>query len=256
MDISRRPSFLACFKFFLIVSCLYLIDAISASANHQDNTTDNHQDNTTAYYTTPGEEDASRNQNKVENFNPKLFITSKNSSNCNLTFFDSFQLKNLNCTMDDYTANVSVPKQIWLGIIRNGTDKVYIMSPHCPPEYCKESIIEIDPDGYFDENKHCSNGRKGILCGQCIEGYSVTYGDNYCKKCSNKYWPPAIILVGLVGLLLVLVIGFFDITVANGPISVIIFYTNVVKANEEVIFTHNTWFGRVLAIWICNCRLG
>ena len=57
----------------------------------------------------------------------------------------------------------------------------------CPEHYCR---CHDEHEGYlckFDEHSQCANSRVGILCSQCPQGKSVTFGDESCKKCSNLW---------------------------------------------------------------------
>ena len=85
----------------------------------------------------------------------------------------------------------------------------------CPKNYCKypktssnEYLVEK-----FEEDQVCREHRKGILCGQCEDGYSVLLGDEACRKdCSNLYILfilYAIIVFGIVMLVMLINLDVF-----------------------------------------------
>ncbi|XP_065671161.1 uncharacterized protein LOC136089255 [Hydra vulgaris] len=58
----------------------------------------------------------------------------------------------------------------------------------CPQSYCKcHSGIE-EYLCQFDVKEQCSENRRGRLCSQCAEGYSVAFFNEDCKICTTKWW--------------------------------------------------------------------
>jgi hypothetical protein len=84
----------------------------------------------------------------------------------------------------------------------------------CPFGYCK------DKNGYsdyllFDRNNQCAEDRKGRLCSECKEGYSVAFGSERCEKCKNINI--LIIIVFFLALsLVVMVLMYFNIDAFSG----------------------------------------
>ena len=80
-----------------------------------------------------------------------------------------------------------------------------------------------------------TNSLSGGACG-CPPGLSLSLGDpEYCLKCSNVYLV-LIIPFALAGLALVFFIKVLNLTVAEGTINGLIFYANIVQANQAVFF--------------------
>jgi hypothetical protein len=115
----------------------------------------------------------------------------------------------------------------------------YLIYPFCPYNYClpPTTTVEINlnlPDG---ADAQCADGRSGLLCGQCRSGLSLSIGSSRCVPCSNM-WPvtlPIMIIVGLLaGVILVVLLMSINLTVAVGTLNSIIFYANIVQANNSI----------------------
>ena len=103
---------------------------------------------------------------------------------------------------------------------------------YCPFGYCDPQQVTFD---LTNPDTQCAFNRSGILCGACKQGYSTILGSSKCLQCSNNYL--AFLLVfGVAGILLVLFIKLLDLTVAHGTINGLIFYANIVWANQSILF--------------------
>ena len=128
----------------------------------------------------------------------------------------------------------------------------------CPLDYCSiDSNVHFNLDDNSDEQ--CSNNRTGTLCGQCKPGLSVMLGSNACSQCTNTY---LVTIVGFIiaGILLVVFILILNMTVSIGSINGLLFYANVVKLNESVLFPNGSipvisqfisWINLDLGIEVC-----
>ena len=125
-------------------------------------------------------------------------------------------------------------------IQRNGNNWLYhslqhnciVIHENCPFDYCDTSLV------FLNLNKselQCMYNRSGILCGACQTGLSLTLGSNQCETCENKYLTllSAFIIAGI-GLVVLLLISSF--TVSVGSTNGLLFYANIVKLNEAVLF--------------------
>ena len=104
-----------------------------------------------------------------------------------------------------------------------------------------------------DSDDQCNYNRKGILCGQCSEDLSRVLGNSRCKKCTDTYLV-LLLLFAAAGVILVAFLLLLNLTVAVGTINGLIFYANVVAANDALIFPSdsNTYVDilRVFIAWI------
>ena len=109
-----------------------------------------------------------------------------------------------------------------------------ITASTCPLDYCSvDTRLLFNLDNHSDYQ--CSNSRTGTLCGQCQPGLSIMLGSNSCSHCTNTYLllVPAFIIAGI---LLVFLLIILNMTVSVGSINGLLFYANIVKLNESVLF--------------------
>ena len=115
---------------------------------------------------------------------------------------------------------------------------------YCPLDYCSQELPYID---LSTPDEQCQYNRSGILCGQCTSNKSTVFGSSRCMECSN-YWAFLIVPITLVaGILLVVLLTVLNLTVSAGTINALIFYVNIVRANQSVFFSSETnsfcsWF--------------
>ena len=144
-----------------------------------------------------------------------------------------FQLEeqSIGCNISDQT--VRHRESMWLNASFAGnTTNGYIIHRYCPFDYCiygEMNINLVNPDA------QCAFNHAGILCGGCKEGLSLALGSSQCILCSNKYLT-LIIPFTLAGFALVFFLTFVNLTVSQGTINGLIFYANIVKANQAVFF--------------------
>ena len=160
----------------------------------------------------------------------------------------------LNC--DSVKFRILRSKQQWIGITHNHTfnDREIpgiIAHQHCAYDYCKRTKESLSIDlERLDEQ--CSFNRTGILCGGCQANFSRVIGSSKCKKCSN-FMLLAIIPSSLVlGLLLIAFLMLLNMTVATGTLNGLIFYANIIRAQEANFFTpdiSNSLLSRFIA-WL------
>ena len=138
----------------------------------------------------------------------------------------------------------------WVGY--NNQSKGLILHPHCPFDYCQMKSINFTMN---DTDKQCSYNRTGLLCGACQPGLSLALGSSRCLPCSDAYLS-ILLPFAIMGLVLVAFILRCRLTVALGTISGIIFYANIIGANQSVFFPSSSFhFLRVFISWL-NLDLG
>lgn len=114
----------------------------------------------------------------------------------------------------------------WIGYFDNYNCTV--AHTNCPFDYCNPSFLSFN---ISSPHQQCFMNRTGTLCGRCHSGLSLMLGSNRCTLCSNTYLSliPAFIVAGILFIILLMV---FDLTVSSGRINGIIFYANIVKLND------------------------
>ena len=143
------------------------------------------------------------------------------------------QLKkqNIRCNISDQTVHHS--GLMWLNACFIGnTTNGYIIHRFCPFNYCIYGEMNVNLE---NPDSQCAFNHAGTLCGGCKKGLSLVLGSSQCIPCSNKYLV-LLIPFTLAGFVLVFFLTFLNLTVSQGTINGLIFYANIVKANEAVFF--------------------
>ena len=141
------------------------------------------------------------------------------------------QYHNITCTIDNQSVHRS--GTFWLNASFNGNySDGAIVHKHCPFGYCNPAELDVDlryPD------TQCAFNHSGTLCGACLPGFSLALGTSQCLSCSNSHLS-LVILFAVLGLTLVCLIKAFNLTVSEGAINGLIFYANIVGANQNIFF--------------------
>ena len=146
----------------------------------------------------------------------------------------------------------------WVTYLQDSNVSGYLFFPYCPLDYCQlpGELVEINLSQANGSDAQCSNHRTGLLCGSCLPEYSLSLGSAKCIKCpSNWHGQLVLIVTGafFAGLVLVLSILVFNLTVAVGTINSIIFYANIIYANKALYFGNSRFL--VVASWL-NLDIG
>ena len=137
----------------------------------------------------------------------------------------------IQCNFTSYTVNRN--EHQWIGV--SDTNETIAIHQHCPYDYCNSNVLSFNLSSPDDQ---CNYNRSGTLCGACQPGLSLVLGTSKCKKCSNL-WLLLTIVFALAGIALVAVLMLLNLTVTTGTINGLIFYANVVRANNAVFFPGN-----------------
>ena len=127
---------------------------------------------------------------------------------------------------------ISRSELLWVRMIQddNGTNGTVAVSEYCPLDYCKKKNSNVtlsEPDTQCQHNHSC------VLCGGCQPSLSLALGSERCLPYSNKYLA-LLIPFALAGPALVFCIKFLDLTIFQGTLNGLIFYANIVQANQYV----------------------
>jgi len=166
---------------------------------------------------------------------------------CNPTLTEN----NITCNIADQT--IHLVDKVWVNasFAGNKSDGV-IVYKHC--DNCERKEIDVSlqhPDAV------CILKHSGTLCGGCQSGLSLTLGTPQCTSCSN-IWLLLLIPFALAGILLVIFISVFDLTISSGTINGLIFYANIVWAGRPItslLRFSNVHIFRVFLAWL-NLDLG
>ena len=113
-----------------------------------------------------------------------------------------------------------------------------------------------EPDSEYNNHTNtdsqCNYKHSGILCGGCQPGLSLALGSDQCLPCSNVYIS-LLLPFAMAGVLLVFVIKVLNLTISQGTLNELIFYANVVNANQYLYYNRSSvnpltifiaWFSR------------
>jgi predicted outer membrane repeat protein len=211
-----------------------------------------------------GTSDFSVEINVMDCICPPGFMLQENSTNCRCICDN--KLSELIETLECNIAEESIIREgeFWVTFL-NSSDSTYsyFFYPHCPYDYCKPptvptSIKLSEPRG---SDAQCINNRGGLLCGSCQSSYSISLGSSKCVECPTNWGryglPIGIIVAALIaGIVLVVLILVFNLTVTVGTLNSIIFYANIIDVNRSVYFRQlHLTFVPVFISWL-NLDIG
>ena len=178
---------------------------------------------------------------------PGFMISDPLHSQCVCDSFLQSHNMYITCNITDQT--IHRKGSVWISSEENGTR--IMVSNHCPYGYCKLHDVNVNLD---HPDTQCFFNHSGRLCGGCQPGLSLALGSPQCLDCSNNYHLALLIPFALAGLALVFFIKVLNLTVAMGTINGLIFYANIVQANQAVFFPTETVVGlypiKVFIAWL------
>ena len=136
------------------------------------------------------------------------------------------------CNLSDET--ILRPAYSWISAKRddNTNNITYIVSSYCPFEHCLPYQTYLN---LSNSDSQCQFNRIGLLCGKCQQGLSTVLGSGQCKHCSDIYLL-LIVPFALSGIVLVVLLYIFNLTVRNGTVNTCVFYINILNINKLMIF--------------------
>ena len=148
------------------------------------------------------------------------------------------QLSAVKCHIQDQT--MLRRGLVWISSAGNQS----IAASNCPYNYCNREKMYVTLN---DSDTQCNYNRSGTLCGGCQSGLSLALGTNQCLYCSNTHFA---------GIVLVCFIKVIDLTISQGILNGLIFYANVVKENECMLFNEKQTNPLAVFISWLNLDLG
>ena len=139
------------------------------------------------------------------------------------------------------------------------TCKLIALYKFCDQEYCGDFTGKLSTRNI---SNLCREGRGGVMCGSCIDGYSLALGPQ--AKCVEdcQLWKTFLMLFVFVlaGILIIVFLTVFNTTTSEGTIGGLIFYANFVNANHNSFFPTNerstlSSFLMIFVAWL-NLDLG
>ena len=149
---------------------------------------------------------------------------------------------------------IQLDKNIWIGVT-NYTNGTGFDIHDCPFDYCVQKPVDISLSNP-DSADQCAFNRTGGLCGMCKD-LILVFGSSCCHECSSynifRIIPFALAGIALVALIL---LQNLNILVASGTIHGLIFYVNILTANQSLFLPFVTPnFLTIFISWL-NLDLG
>lgn len=138
----------------------------------------------------------------------------------------------------------------WVGY--DNRSQGLILHSHCPFDYCQTKSIHFTLN---DTDLQCEFNRIGLLCGACQPNCSLVLGSSQCLPCSDFYLF-LLLPFAIMGLALVVFLLVCKLTVAVGTLSGLIFYANIVGANQSIFFPSGSTNPLTVFIAWINLDLG
>ena len=151
----------------------------------------------------------------------------------------------------------------WISHLNVDNTSDYLIYPYCPMDYClpPDATVEINLNIPNGADAQCAHNHSGILCGACSPGLSLSLGSSHCLHC-HTHWPGVLISIIfssiLAGIIIVASLLILNLTVATGTLNGLIFYANIVAANQHTFFPSTniiaifiSWFNLELGIDTC-----
>ena len=132
------------------------------------------------------------------------------------------------CSINEGT--ILRPANSWISALTVNNSHSYNISSLCPFDYCLPSSSYLD---LSNPDSQCQFKRSGVVCAECQQGLSTVFGSSHCKQCSNFYLL-FIIPIAIAGVVLVMILFTFNLTVTNGNINTLIFYVNIISINYSI----------------------
>ena len=138
------------------------------------------------------------------------------------------ELQNNHIPCDLNTQSVKRSGTVW---VNASLDRV-IVYKYCPFNYCNLKEISLSLE---HPDLQCAFNRSGTLCGSCLRGLSLVLGSPRCLHCSDNHLA-LLVAFAIAGLMLVLFIKVLNLTVTQGTINGLLFYANIIWANQTTLF--------------------
>jgi len=139
------------------------------------------------------------------------------------------------CNINDRT--IRRPANSWISAVTVNNSHAYNFSSQCPFDYCLPYSSHLN---LSNPDSQCQFKRSGVVCGECQQVLSTVFGSSHCKHCSSVYLL-LIIPIAIAGVVLVMMLFTFNLTVTNGIINTLIFYVNIISINySQFCFDNNS----------------
>ena len=162
------------------------------------------------------------------------------------------RLTGLTDLCDSSTGLIKCPQHDWMKPIlgSNRTYEGFMWSPNCPSHLCHKN-----EDNWLDFSSDnvdflCLENHTAVLCGACIQNYSLTLSSLECSKCTSNNYLSLLLVFTLAGVALIAFLLLLCMTVADGTINGLIFYANTINIIKDQIFPHKLLHPNPLTVFL------
>lgn len=184
---------------------------------------------------------------QLENCPLQNFMFNHKSGACDClfaihTFFkhNNLSIDNIDCKINNGLIQFTRPTLVtsgWLGKDVINDTLALSLSLSCPINHCNSNpdykvyVVNTTDifitDHLFTVHKDiCLSGRAGPLCGECPNDTSMVFWSSECKRCSN-WWLLMMVPYALGGVLLLVIIFIFNITLTVGKFNSMFFFAQI-----------------------------
>ena len=157
------------------------------------------------------------------------------------------KVSNVECLIDEQLITTQTSnRDVWIGIIEHKP----AISEVCPVSFCNTDphykMVKSTDNGFMLTNDtyhtipYCLGNREGVLCGKCINNYSIVFWSSECKQCSNL-WLLTIIGYLMLGPFLVYILFALKLTLTTGTINGVVFYAQVATSGLLIPQSHENY---------------
>ena len=134
----------------------------------------------------------------------------------------------ITCDLDSGT--ITVPPGTWFGPLDT---KSNYTTDNLAVHECVSSLCNVDEtviaNGSFDDQCRKGYNRKGVLCGQCIDGFGLTEIGNKCKQCTAVWYYYFLSAITIM-LAIIIAISSIELNISSGILNGLIFYDSIGNA--------------------------
>ena len=123
---------------------------------------------------------------------------------------------------------------VWISLT---PDHIVLREGGCPLDYCNYTKVYVPQN---NPDVQCNDGRTGKICRNCMENYSLALGSLKCRQNCSHNNLLLVLPIGALGILLIVLLFLLHLTVAAGTINGLLFYANIVQANNQIFLPTET----------------
>ena len=168
---------------------------------------------------------------------PPGFRLNRNVCNCQKSLSKITGHENL---CNSKTGLIKCPQQDWMKPIfnENHTYEGFMWSPNCPAHLCNNTEDSWLNFSSVNVDSLCFEYHTAMLCGACLQNYSLKLSSLKCSKCNSNYLSLLLVFI-LAGVALIASLLLLHMTVADGTINGLILYSNIFDTIDDIVIPQN-----------------